>query len=120
MDRVSQLQRLRLSHADAVLAFELANRAYFAILISDRGGDFYIQFMQRPVVLLAEQEAGINAFYVLVEGGSVRGRFNFYDTRGRNRHARLSSGGGSRRPRGGNCDRKRDVPVGGGAVRAAH
>jgi ribosomal-protein-alanine N-acetyltransferase len=29
--------------------------------------------------MLAEQEAGINAFYVLVDEGSVLGRFNLYD-----------------------------------------
>ena len=32
-----ELQRLRADHAPAVLAFELANRAYFATFISDRG-----------------------------------------------------------------------------------
>ena len=31
-----ELQRLRADHAPAVLAFELANRAYFAAFISER------------------------------------------------------------------------------------
>jgi ribosomal-protein-alanine N-acetyltransferase len=74
---VPELQRLRADHAPAVLAFELANRAYFAASISDRGDEFFDQFTERHSALLAEQEAGIGAFYVLVaEDGSVLGRFN--------------------------------------------
>jgi RimJ/RimL family protein N-acetyltransferase len=74
---VPELQRLRADHAPAVLAFELANRAYFAASISDRGDEFYDHFTERHSALLAEQEAGIGAFYVLVaEDGSVLGRFN--------------------------------------------
>ena len=74
---VPELQRLRADHAPAVLAFELANRAYFAASISDRGDEFFGQFTQRHSALLAEQEAGAGAFYVLVaEDGSVLGRFN--------------------------------------------
>ncbi len=75
-----ELQRLHAGHAPAVLAFELANRAYFAASVSDRGDEFYDQFIDRHSALLAEQEAGICAFYVLVaEDGSVLGRFNLYD-----------------------------------------
>ena len=75
-----ELQRLDAGHAPAVLAFELANRAYFAASVSDRGDEFYDQFTERHSALLAEQEAGICAFYVLVaEDGSVLGRFNLYD-----------------------------------------
>ena len=74
-----ELQRLNAGHAPAVLAFELANRAYFAASISDRGDEFFDQFTDRHSALLAEQEAGIGAFYVLVaEDGSVLGRFNLY------------------------------------------
>ena len=74
-----ELQRLDAGHAPAVLAFELANRVYFAASISDRGDEFYDQFTERHSALLAEQEAGICAFYVLVaEDGSVLGRFNLY------------------------------------------
>ena len=72
-----ELQRLHAGHAPAVLAFELANRAYFAAFVSDRGDEFYDQFTDRHRALLAEQQAGIGAFYVLVaEDGSVLGRFN--------------------------------------------
>jgi ribosomal-protein-alanine N-acetyltransferase len=74
---VPELQRLHAGHAPAVLAFELANRAYFAASVSDRGDEFYDQFTERHSALLAEQEAGIGAFYVLVaEDGPVLGRFN--------------------------------------------
>jgi ribosomal-protein-alanine N-acetyltransferase len=76
---VPELQRLHADHAAAVLAFELANRSYFAGFISDRGDDFFDQFADWHGALLAEQEAGIGAYYVLVaEDGSVLGRFNLY------------------------------------------
>ena len=42
-----ELQRLRADHAPAVLAFELANRAYFATFISDRGNEFYDHFTEQ-------------------------------------------------------------------------
>ncbi|GAA4259611.1 GNAT family N-acetyltransferase [Dactylosporangium darangshiense] len=75
-----ELKRLDAGHAPAVLAFELANRAYFAASISDRGDDFFDQFTDLYNALLAEQEAGIRACYVLVaEDGSVLGRFNLFD-----------------------------------------
>jgi ribosomal-protein-alanine N-acetyltransferase len=77
---VPELQRLHAGHAPAVLAFELASRAYFAASVSDRGDEFYDQFTDRHSALLAEQEAGVSAFYVLVaEDGSVLGRFNLHD-----------------------------------------
>ena len=75
-----ELQRLRADHAPAVLAFELANRVYFAASISDRGDEFFDRFTERHSALLAEQEADLAAFYVLVaDDGSVLGRFNLYD-----------------------------------------
>jgi [ribosomal protein S5]-alanine N-acetyltransferase len=75
-----ELKRLHAGHAPAVLDFELANRAYFAASISDRGDDFFDRFTERYNALLAEQEAGSCAFYVLVaEDGSVLGRFNLVD-----------------------------------------
>ncbi|WP_406011128.1 GNAT family N-acetyltransferase [Streptomyces sp. NBC_00637] len=74
------LKPLHAGHAPAVLAFELANRAYFAASVSDRGDDFFDRFGDRYDALLTEQEAGICAFYVLVaEDGSVLGRFNLVD-----------------------------------------
>jgi len=77
---VPELKRLQAGDAPAVLAFELVNRAYFAASVSDRGDEFFDQFADRYDALLAEQEAGTSAFYVLVgEDGSVLGRFNLYD-----------------------------------------
>jgi len=77
---VPELKRLDAGDAPAVLAFELVNRAYFAASVYDRGDEFFDQFAGRHGALLAEQEAGTGAFYVLVaEDGSVLGRFNLYD-----------------------------------------
>jgi ribosomal-protein-alanine N-acetyltransferase len=70
---------LHSGHAPAVLAFELANRSYFAAFISDRGDEYFDQFPVQHSALLAEQAAGLGAYYVLVaEDGSVLGRFNLY------------------------------------------
>jgi len=63
-----------------LLQFELENRAYFAETISDRGDDFFENFDERHLELLAEQESGVCAFYVLVgDDETVAGRFNLYD-----------------------------------------
>lgn len=76
-----ELQQLNEGHAAAVLAFERANRAYFAAFINDRGDEFFDQFAARHRALLAEQEAGAGAYYVLVDGdGAVIGRFNLFFT----------------------------------------
>ena len=75
-----ELEQLHAGHAPALLAFELVNRAYFAASVSDRGDEFFDQFAGRHSAMLAEQQAGICAFYVLVaDDGSVLGRFNLYD-----------------------------------------
>jgi ribosomal-protein-alanine N-acetyltransferase len=77
---VPELKRLDAVHAPAVLAFESANRSYFAASVSDRGDEYFDQFAKRFSALLAEQDAGVCAFYVLLdEDGSVLGRFNLYD-----------------------------------------
>jgi [ribosomal protein S5]-alanine N-acetyltransferase len=78
---VPELQRLDAGHEPAVLAFERANRAYFAAFISDRGDEFFDQFAEQHRAMLAEQDAGIGAYYLLVDDdGSVLGRFNLYFT----------------------------------------
>ncbi len=75
-----ELQRLRADHAPAVLVFELANRAYFAAHISDRGDAFFDHFTEQYNLWLAEQEAGTCVFHVLVsEDGTVLGRFNLVE-----------------------------------------
>jgi ribosomal-protein-alanine N-acetyltransferase len=76
---VPELKPLTADDAPAVLAFELANRAYFAASVSDRGDEFFDQYTEQHNAMLAEQAAGIGAYYVLVaEDGSVLGRFNLY------------------------------------------
>jgi|SRR6185437_9457258 len=75
-----ELQLVRAEHGPAILAFELENRGYFTASISDRGDEYFDQFTERHSELLAGQEAGTGASYVLVDGdGSVLGRFNLYD-----------------------------------------
>jgi len=77
---VAELEQLRDDHGPAVLNFELANRAYFAAFINDRGDDYFDQFTSRHGAMLAEQGAGVGAFYVLVdEDGAVLGRFNLFE-----------------------------------------
>jgi ribosomal-protein-alanine N-acetyltransferase len=76
---MAELQGLRADHADAVLAFEQANRAWFAASISDRGDEFFERFGEGFRALLAGQDAGQGAYYVLVApDGSVLGRFNLF------------------------------------------
>ena len=71
------LERLRLDHGPAVLAFETANRTYFAAVIPDRGDEYFEHFDERHAALVAEQGSGSGPCYVLVEDdGAVIGRFN--------------------------------------------
>ncbi|MGH3495094.1 MAG: hypothetical protein ACRDQ1_17925 [Sciscionella sp.] len=58
-----ELQRVRADHASAIHVFELANRAYFAASVADRGDEFDDQFTERYNTLLAEQEAGAGTWY---------------------------------------------------------
>lgn len=74
-----KLERLRADHAPFVLAFELENRSYFAEFISDRGDEYFSNFLDEYGARLAEQEAGLCIFHVLVGDGAVLGRFNLYD-----------------------------------------
>ncbi|MFE2345084.1 GNAT family N-acetyltransferase [Kitasatospora cineracea] len=75
-----ELEQLRADHAPAVLAFETANRAYFAATVFDRGDAFFAEYPDRYRAVLAEQEAGDCACYLLVAAdGSVLGRFNLID-----------------------------------------
>lgn len=75
-----QLQRLRGDHAAAVLAFELANRSYFAATISDRGDEYFQNFAELYNAQVAEQETGTCMYFVLVDDdGTILGRFNLYE-----------------------------------------
>ena len=78
--QVFQLQLVRPDHEAAILAFEEANRAYFATSISDRGDSYFASFSEQHRELLAQQENGTAAFFVLAdESGEVLGRFNLYE-----------------------------------------
>lgn len=78
--RMCELQRLRSDHLDAVFAFELANRTYFAQCITDRGDDFFRRYAEHHRELLMEQDTGACIFHVLVDhDGAIVGRFNLYD-----------------------------------------
>jgi ribosomal-protein-alanine N-acetyltransferase len=75
-----RLERLHERHAAAVLDFELANRAWFALTIPDRGDDYFAEFARRHTGLLAEQSTGRSHFHVLLDdAGAVLGRFNLVD-----------------------------------------
>ncbi|MFD3876053.1 GNAT family N-acetyltransferase [Streptomyces sp. NPDC058623] len=74
------LRLLRFDHAPALLAFERENRAYFAASVPDRGDTYFAGFEERHRELMAEQEAGLHFFHVLVdEDGQVLGRVNLID-----------------------------------------
>jgi ribosomal-protein-alanine N-acetyltransferase len=74
------LERLRADHAEALLAFEQANRGYFARSIPDRGDAYFAEFAARHKALLAEQDAGLCHFHlVLDEEGALIGRVNLVD-----------------------------------------
>ncbi|MFJ3842402.1 GNAT family N-acetyltransferase [Streptomyces sp. NPDC054904] len=74
------LRLLRFDHAPALLAFERENRAYFAASVPDRGDQYFAGFEERHRELMAEQEAGLHFFHVLVDdGGQVLGRVNLID-----------------------------------------
>ncbi|MET9089353.1 GNAT family N-acetyltransferase [Streptomyces sp. NPDC004237] len=75
-----ELQLLRADHTPALLAFERENRAYFAAVIPDRGDDYFARFDEIHRARLAEQEAGVCYFHVLVDAaGEVLGRINLVD-----------------------------------------
>ena len=74
---MTELQRLRPDHAEAVLDFECVNRAYFAASITDRGDEFFAHYDARHLALVADQRAGRGAYHVLMgEDGSITGRVN--------------------------------------------
>ncbi|MGC9539123.1 GNAT family N-acetyltransferase [Streptomyces sp. UG1] len=74
------LERLRADHADALLAFERENREYFARTVPDRGDAYFADFTARLEALLAEQDAGICHFHVVLSGeGRLVGRVNLVD-----------------------------------------
>lgn len=75
-----KLERLRADHIKALLAFELENREYFARSIPDRGDAYFAGFDTLHQARLAEQDAGICHFHlVLDDDGHILGRVNLID-----------------------------------------
>ncbi|MEV6849513.1 GNAT family protein [Actinoplanes sp. NPDC051411] len=75
-----ELRPVESTDAQAVLAFEQANRAYFAAFISDRGDAFFAHFADSWSTVLALQKAGTCLFHVLTtEDAEVVGRFNLLE-----------------------------------------
>jgi ribosomal-protein-alanine N-acetyltransferase len=74
-----RLERLRADHADAVLDFELENRAYFARSITDRGDAYFADFAARHRAMLDEQDTGLCHYHVILDGrGELIGRINLF------------------------------------------
>jgi len=60
-----------------VLAFERANREFFAQAVGDRGDDYFATFAIRHAALVAENEAGTAMLHVVRDGsGRLVGRVN--------------------------------------------
>lgn len=78
---MTSISRLRADHAEALLAFERENRAYFAASIPDRGDDYFAAFAERHRELLAEQDAGLHHFHLIEDDGGVLGRINLLGVR---------------------------------------
>jgi [ribosomal protein S5]-alanine N-acetyltransferase len=77
---VVQIERLRVGHAVALLAFERANRDYFVRSVPDRGDEYFAHFDERHRSLLSEQAAGQHHLHVIVgDGREVLGRVNLVD-----------------------------------------
>ena len=77
---MAALQLLHADHLDAVLAFEIENRCYFATWVTDRGDAYFEGFEADQGDLLREQALGTCAFYLMFgEDDAVVGRFNLYD-----------------------------------------
>ncbi|GAA1567947.1 GNAT family N-acetyltransferase [Kribbella sancticallisti] len=74
-----RIERLAAEHAEAVLAFEVENRAYFAASVKDRGDDYFTEFPARHAALLSEQEVGTIQFHLVLDGDQVIGRVNLVD-----------------------------------------
>ncbi|MFF3562486.1 GNAT family N-acetyltransferase [Streptomyces sp. NPDC002574] len=75
-----RLERLTAGHAGVVLAFERANREWFARSVPDRGDAYFAGFAARHRALLAEQNAGTCHFHVVLdERDELVGRVNLVD-----------------------------------------
>ncbi|MEV7171961.1 GNAT family N-acetyltransferase [Streptomyces sp. NPDC093224] len=77
---MTEIQLLRAEHAPALLAFERANRSWFAASVPDRGDAYFADFDRRHAELLAGQAAGRDRLHLIVAAdGEVLGRVNLID-----------------------------------------
>ncbi|MBI0293847.1 GNAT family N-acetyltransferase [Streptomyces sp. PRKS01-29] len=75
-----RLERLRADHTPVLLDFERENREYFARTVPDRGDAYFEEFASRIRALLAEQDAGVCHFHVVIDDqGELVGRVNLMD-----------------------------------------
>ncbi|NGZ75204.1 GNAT family N-acetyltransferase [Saccharibacillus alkalitolerans] len=77
-----RLVPLAADDADALLAFERANRGYFERSVPGRGDAYYERdgFAARHAALLNEQAEGGSRFYLVKDGeGTIMGRANLND-----------------------------------------
>ncbi|MFD6169529.1 GNAT family N-acetyltransferase [Streptomyces coeruleorubidus] len=77
-----KLEHLRADHANALLAFEQENRAYFARSVPDRGDAYFTRagFAERHRALMEEQHARVCHFHVVLDDdGTLIGRVNLID-----------------------------------------
>ncbi|OPA76268.1 GNAT family N-acetyltransferase [Paenibacillus selenitireducens] len=76
------IEILRTTDAEALLKFELENRAFFEEMVPTRGDDYYNPeiFNKRHEALLEEQAQGGSYFYLIkAQEGSILGRINLVD-----------------------------------------
>lgn len=74
-----RLERLTEEHATALLEFERVNRAYFVKTIPDRGDAYFEEFAARHAYLLANQEAGLDHFHLVLDAGEIVARINLIE-----------------------------------------
>lgn len=75
-----RLELLTRLHAAPLERFELANRAFFAAAVGDRGDTFFEDFADRLAALVEENQRGTSLFFVIVDAnGEILGRVNLSD-----------------------------------------
>ena len=73
------IEKLQAMDAEALLEFEIENRAFFEEMVPTRGDDYYTSeiFILRHEALLEEQASGISLFYLIKNReGEILGRIN--------------------------------------------
>lgn len=75
-----RLELVTRQHAAPLEQFELANRAFFAARVGDRGDAFFEDFSDRLAALVEENQRGSSLLFVVVDKkGEILGRVNLSD-----------------------------------------